>query len=41
MSAKHLTNGSTIESATIKVIVDDEVDWIVDGVTDTIPIVEE
>lgn len=37
MSAKHLTNGSTIESATIKVIVDEEVQWIVDGVTDTIP----
>jgi hypothetical protein len=37
MSAKHLTNGSTIESATIKVIVDDEVDWIVDGVVDSIP----
>jgi hypothetical protein len=37
MSAKHLTNGSTIETATIKVYVDSEVEWIVDGETDTIP----
>jgi len=41
LSAKHLTNGSTIETATIKVIVDDQVEWIVDGVADTVPEVPE
>jgi hypothetical protein len=34
LSAKHLTNGTTIESATIKVIAEDTVEWIVDGKED-------
>jgi hypothetical protein len=37
MSAMHLTNGSTIETAIIKVKVDDTVEWIVDGVADAAP----
>jgi hypothetical protein len=32
--AKHLTNASTIEQATIKVVVDETVEWVVDGVDD-------
>jgi hypothetical protein len=41
LSAKHLTNGSTIETTTIKVLVDGEVEWIVDGEVDTVPEVPE
>jgi len=37
LSAMHLTNGSTIESATITVLVDETVEWIVDGVPDEEP----
>lgn len=37
LSAMHLTNASTIESATIKVIADDTVEWVVDGVADETP----
>jgi hypothetical protein len=36
LSARHLTNGSTLETATIKVYVDDTVEWIVDGEPDAI-----
>jgi hypothetical protein len=34
LQAKHLTNGSTIETATVKVVADDSVEWIVDGLDD-------
>lgn len=40
LSAKHLTNGSTIEQATVKVIVDSTVEWIVDGDVDVIDVPE-
>lgn len=32
--AKHLTNANTLEQATIKVIADETVEWIIDGVDD-------
>lgn len=34
LQAKHLTNGSTIETATVKVIAEDIVEWVVDGLDD-------
>ena len=34
LHAMHLTNGSTIESATITVVTDETVEWIVDGQPD-------
>ncbi|MBA7711061.1 hypothetical protein ES703_120013 [subsurface metagenome] len=34
LSAKHLTNGSTIESITITVVAEETVEWIVDGKPD-------
>lgn len=34
LSAKHLTNGSTIETTTITVVAEETVDWVVDGVAD-------
>jgi hypothetical protein len=37
LSAKHLTNGSTIETATVTVYVDSLVYWMVDGEPDIIP----
>jgi hypothetical protein len=37
LSAKHLTNGSTIEEATLTVVADDTVDWVVDGKDDVAP----
>lgn len=34
LSAKHLTSGATVETATVTVLVDDSVEWIVDGEVD-------
>ncbi len=34
LNAMHLTNGSTIESATVTVVVDETVEWMVDGLPD-------
>jgi len=34
LHAMHLTNGSTIESATITVVADETIEWIVDGLPD-------
>ncbi len=36
LSAKHLTNGSTVETAMITVIAEDTVDWVVDGKDDVV-----
>ncbi len=36
LSAKHLTNGSIIEETTITVVADETVDWLVDGVPDSV-----
>ncbi|MBN1599644.1 MAG: hypothetical protein JW894_15220 [Bacteroidales bacterium] len=35
LSAKHITNGTVVETETITVVAEETVDWIVDGIADT------